>query len=183
MGEETLRKLYYDWLTEQIEFEDKVNLYEHLLMYLFDTEFVWLAQVPLDENRYIDGLDLRKYYAKLLGPEDGELFLYDMSLAPCSMLEMLIAFADRLTQIVDLSKEAFFWMFIDNLGLGWATEYDFDIDIVSEIVRDFMYGTVHGREPKGKENPPVLFPCREVYNNLNDDLYKQANLYLKSYFL
>ena len=183
MNEKLLIKLYYDWLVDQIDFEDKVNLYEHLLEHLFNTDFIWLDSIPLDENRAVDGLNLREVFAKIIGNEDGELLLYDLSLKGCSLLEMLVAFADRLTGLVDLGKEAFFWMFIDNLGLGWATEYDFDIDIVNDILNDFMSGTVHGQEPKGNENPPVLFPCREVYSNMNYDLFMQANLYLKSYFL
>ena len=184
MNEETLLKLYFDWLTEFIDFDDKVNLYDHLLEHLFNTDFVWLESIPLDRNRAVDGLQLRQRYSALLGQNgDGQAFLSIMQNKNCSMLEMLIAFAERLTQLVTLEKYEFFWMFIDNLGLGWATEYDFDIDIVNDILRDFTYGTVHGEEPKGKENPPVLFPCREVYNNLNSDLYMQANLYLKSYFI
>lgn len=183
MDKDILVKSYYDWLIDQIDFDDKSNLYEHLLEHLFNKNFVWLESIPLDENRFTDGLDLRQIYAKLLGLEQGNLFLNLMQNNPCNLLEMLVAFADRLTNLVSLEKYEFFWMFIDNLGLGWATEYDFDIDLVDEILNDFMLGTVHGEEPKGNQNPPVLFPCREVYNNLNSDLYLQANLYLKSYFL
>lgn len=183
MNEQTLLKLYYDWLTELIDFEDKVNLYEHLLEHLFNTDFVWLETIPLDKNRAVDGLGLRYNYSRLLDEQTRIEFNELMKDKQCSILEMLIAFADRLTGLVSLERYEFFWMFIDNLGLGWSTEYDFDIDIVNDILHDFMYGTVHGQEPKGKENPPVLFPCREVYNNLNSDLYMQANLYLKSYFL
>ena len=183
MNDEMLLKMYFDWLTELIECDDRTNLYETLLHYLFDTNFVWLESIPLDENRAEDGLELRKFYAKLLGENGGPRLLELLQNKPCSMLEMLVAFADKLTQLVSLEKYEFFWMFIENLGLAWATEYDFDINIVGEIVNDFMYGTVHGHEPKGKENPPVLFPCREVYNNMNDNLFLQANMYLKSYFL
>lgn len=183
MNKESYIKLYYDWLTELIDLDDKVNLYEHLLEHLFNVDFIWLESIPLDRNRAVDGLGLRKAYAKLLGPTGGDIFLNILNNKPCSMLEMLVAFADRLTGIVTIGKSEFFWMFIDNLGLGWATEYDFDRDIVNDILHDFMFGTIHGQEPKGKENPPVLFPCREVYSNLDSDLYMQANLYLKSYFL
>lgn len=184
MTNETLIKLYYDWLIDQIDFDDKSALYEHLLEHLFNTDFVWLESVPLDKNRASDGIELRQRYSLLLDNGTANIFLNLMQNKPCSLLEMLIAFAERIVQLVaKLGKDEFFWMFIDNLGLGWATEYDFDIDIVSEILNDFMYGTVHGNEPQGNENPPVLFPCREVYNNLNSDLYLQANLYLKSYFL
>jgi len=175
-------KLYFDWLTDLIDFDDKINLYEHLLEHLFETDFRWLESIPLDKNRAVDGLDLRQTYAQYL-KEEGPTFLALLSDKPCSMLEMLVAFSNRLTGLVSLEKYEFFWMFIDNLGLGWATEYDFDVDLVNDILHDFMFGTIHGKEPKGKENPPVLFPCREVYNNLTSDLYMQANLYLKSYFI
>ena len=183
MNEEYLVKLYVDWLVEQIDDKEKAGLYEDLIELLFNTDFVWLESVPLDENRAADGLKMRKIYAKLLGENDGNLLLNLLQNKPCSMLEMLVAFADRLTYIVSLKRCDFFWMFIDNLGLGWATEYDFDLDWVNRIITDFIYGTLNGKEPVGKENPPVLFPCREVYNSLNSDLYMQANLYLKSYFL
>ena len=183
MNEEYLVKLYVDWLVELIDDNEKAGLYEHLIELLFNTDFIWLESVPLDENRAADGLKLRKDYAKLLGENDGNLLLNLLQNKPCSMLEMLVAFADRLTYIVNLKRCDFFWMFIDNLGLNWATKYDFDQDIVTETLNDFMYGTIHGKEPKGHETPPVLFPCREVYSNMNDDLYMQANLYLKSYFI
>lgn len=184
MDEQTLIKLYYDWLIDSIDFGDKVNLYEHLLEHLFNTDFVWLESIPKDENRAIDGIELRSKFGRNLNPNESQMLLQALALKRCSLLEMFVAFADRLTQIVgNLERYEFFWMFIDNLGLGWATEYDFDIDIVNDILRDFTYGTIHGQEPKADENPPVLFPCREVYNNMNYDLYAQANLYLKSYFL
>ena len=184
MDEIYIVKLYYDWLIDSIDdFDDKVTLYEHLLECLFNTDFVWLKSVPLDENRSVEGLKLRKEYAKKLSQEDADILMNNLQYKSCSLLEMFIAFADKLTEIIDIQKAAFFWMFIDNLGLGWATEYDFDIDIVTEILNDFMFGRVHGHEPVGNEKPPVLFPCREVYANMNDDLFMQANLYLKSYFL
>lgn len=182
MNEEYLIKSYYDWLMEKIDFDDKVMMYENLLEYLFNKDFIWLETIPLDKNRASDGLELREEYAKILGPE-GNGFMQIISSKRCSILEMLIAFSIRLTQLVSLEKYEFFWMFIDNLGLGWATEYDFDIDIVEGIINDFLYGTINGKEPSGGQNPPVLFPCREVYTNMNLDLYMQANLYLKSYFL
>lgn len=182
MNDEYLIKMYLDWLIAQVDHDDKAFGYDYLFDYLFNTDFVWLANVPLDENRAADGLELRGYFAKSIGLEDGARFINLLSQKQCSVLEMLVAFADRLTNLFELDRYEFFWMFIDNLGLNWANDREFDVDIVSETIRDFMYGTVHGREPKGHENPPVLFPCREVYNNMNSDLYLQANLYLKSYY-
>ena len=188
MDEQVLIKLYYDWLVDQIDYDEKAGMYEDLLELLFNMDFVWLDSIPLDENRAVDGLGLRETYAKIINGNEGQMLLYTLSSKQCSLLEMLVAFADRLTGLTTLNntdhpKEKFFWMFIDNLGLSWANKYDFDIDIVTELLNDFMCGTLHGQEPKGNENPPVLFPCREVYNNMNYDLFMQANLYLKSYLV
>lgn len=180
---EYLIKSYYDWLIDSIDFDDKVNMYEHLLEHLFNKDYEWLENIPLDANRAADGLALRKEFGYMLDEQSKQEFLSLLVDKKCSLLEMFIALADRLTQLVSLEKYEFFWMFIDNLGLGWATVYDYDMDIVEGILTDFIYGTVHGKEPKVNENPPTLFPCREVYANMNDDLYMQANLYLKSYFL
>lgn len=186
--------MYYDYLTSLIDVDDKNMLYETLLQHLYNVEFKWLEKIPLDRNRAVDGIDLRKNYINLFVSSSGndvnlEVMEFEnlMNDRPCSVLEMLVAFANRLTQIITLDISQYFWMFIDNLGLGWATEYDFDIDIVDRILYDFMFGTVNGLPP-GKDvnlgkNPPVLFPCREVFMNLDKDLYMQANLYLKSYFL
>ena len=178
-----LIKSYYDWLTDKIDFDDKTLMYETLLQFLFGKDFTWLESIPLDKNRAVDGIGLRYDFANLLSPQEHDIFLNMLCDKPCSMLEMLIAFGERLIQLVSLEKYEFFWMFIDNLGLGWATESDYDQDIVNGIINDFLNGTVNGNEPKGNLKPPVLFPCREVYTNLNLDLYMQANLYLKSYFL
>lgn len=178
-----LIKSYFDWLTLKIDFEDKTMMYDTLLQFLFNKDFVWLESIPLDANRATDGIDLRKKFAKLLSPNEGQQFKDIMLNKPCSMLEMFIAFSERLVQLVSLEPYEFFWMFIDNLNLGWATENDFDQDIVNREINDFLLGTVNGMEPVGDQKPPVLFPCRETYNNLNLDLYMQANLYLKSWFI
>ena len=51
MNEEYLVKLYVDWLVEQIDDKEKAGLYEDLIELLFNTDFVWLESVPLDENK------------------------------------------------------------------------------------------------------------------------------------
>lgn len=178
-----LEKSYYDWLTDMIDCDDKTALYESLLLHLYYVEYVWMQNIPLDENRAIEGLEMRKRFAEMLSPGEAQQFIDILANKPCSILEMLVAFSERLTQVVNLEKYQFFWMFIDNLGLGWATDYDYDEGIVNDILYDFMHGTIHGNEPIGNEHPPVLFPCREVYLNMNSNLFFQANLYLNHYFL
>lgn len=198
MDEQKLIELYYDFLIDMIDVDGKSVIYETLLKYLFDKDFVWLENIPLDQNRYEDGISLRKDFAKKIGvnePELAMIFTQIFAEKSCSILEMFVAFAKRLTTIISsLENYDFFWMFIDNLGLNWATENDYDFDIVNGTIDDFLYGTFNGiwvedecgnmkRISQGIGNPPVLFPCREVYLNLDKDLYMQANLYLKSYLL
>lgn len=174
-----LLKSYFDWLVEKIDLEEKVSLYESLLEFLFDKDFIWLENIPLDKNRASDGLNLRKEYMQLLSPEEQMIFEHLFNNKNCSMLEMLISFSIRLMQLVNMKACEFFWLFIDNLGLNWATDYDFDMDIVNGTIDDFLYGTINGKEPNDTQHPPVLFPCRRVYADMNLDLYMQANLYFK----
>ena len=198
MDEQKLIDLYYDFLIDMIDVDEKSVIYETLLKYLFDKDFVWLENIPLDQNRYEDGISLRKEFSNKICVNDPNLALIFVQIFAekrCSILEMFVAFARRLTTIISsLDICDFFWMFIDNLGLNWANENDYDFDIVNGVIDDFLYGTFNGiwsedeygnmkRISRGIGNPPVLFPCREVYMNLDKDLYMQANLYLKSYFL
>lgn len=180
---------YYDSLLNEIDLDDRVLMYEYLLERLYETEFIWLENIPLDHNRAVDGCELRSDYirrikssggfGKTFGQDDIDIFKQVMNEKPCSLLEMLVAFAKRLSLIMDFSAPNWFWMFIDNLGIGWAVNGEFDIDIVDSVLSDFMYGkcSVVGG------NPPVLFPCDEVYQNLDKDLYYQANLFIGRYFM
>lgn len=174
---DTYEKLYYDYLTNLIDINDKIRHYNSLLTFLFYYDFTWLKNIPLDENRAVDGLQLRSEYKKHLPIEEHGYFDQALANRRCSMLEMFVAFADRLTYIVsDFTRAEYFWLFIDNLGLDIATNTQFDEKYVEELVNCFIYGKKFHQED---ENPPVLFPCREVYENLNKDLYMQANYYLK----
>ena len=172
-------KLYFDYLTSLIDNSGKVFEYSYLLEYLYNCQFVWLSNIPLDENRAIDGMQLRTSYAKLLSPQDVGMFSEAVFNKPCSMLEMLVAFADRLTYVVSsLDRSNYFWLFIENLGLNVFSNISYDPITVNNIVQGFIYGK---KVNPADANPPLLFPCREVYNNLDKDLYMQANYYLNCY--
>lgn len=178
---DTYDKLYFDFLIDLIDSNGKIFIYHNLLEDLYNTQFVWLPNIPLDENRAVDGIQLRAEYAKLLSPVDAEQFMMTVSTKPCSVLEMFVAFADRLTFIVSsMDRQEYFWLFIENLGLNSFSDVTYNRELVNLIIQSFLYGTkVHPNDI----NPPLLFPCREVYSNLDKDLYMQANYYLKSYFL
>ena len=174
-------KLYFDYLTNLIDKDDKIFDYTTLLEYLYYYDFVWLKNIPLDENREVDGIQLRNNFKKYLPVNEQPYFEQVFEGRDCSMLEMFVAFAERLTYIEsDLTQPDYFWLFLSNLGISFADNMHFNGQIINEILQGFLYGKkVHPDDPY----PPLMFPCREVYENLNKDLYMQANYYLKYYFL
>ena len=87
-----------------------------LFRYLFEVDYVWT--IPMDQNRAEDGIDLRCLYANLNHTQQ-DIF----GNKPCSMLEMLVAFANRIENDflgranVDNTPRWFYVMLL-NLGIG-----------------------------------------------------------------
>ena len=80
---------YYIWLISIVG-----NVPESdLLQYLFNIDYVWTF--PMDEKRSQDGIDLRYIFANTYGLDQKA---YDDMFGnrPCTMLEMLVAFANRI---------------------------------------------------------------------------------------
>lgn len=126
----TTQKDYFKWLCSMIEDDPDKNT--SLLSELYNTQYEY--SVEKDCNRYIDGVDLRKLFKEETG-EDGPSEEF-----PCSVLEMLIAFARRMeTEIMQNPLDScdigrWFWMFIDNLYLN----NDMPKCRMSKIIHDFM---------------------------------------------
>ncbi len=120
---------YFDWILEQVGFDlPEHRDYLRLLKKLSTTEFTWI--LPMDENRDIDGFDLRKEYLF-----DEGYRRYDIWDSPRSVLEVLVAFSRRIeTEIMgepgndDLAR--WFWVMIGNLGL---LKFDDNHFVESEI--------------------------------------------------
>jgi len=87
-----------------------------LLRYLFEVDYIWT--IPLDENRAQDGIDLRCLYINLT-----KLNIDIFGDKPCSMLEMLIAFANRIENDFMGSAEGnnvprWFYQMLVSLGIS-----------------------------------------------------------------
>ena len=106
---------YYYWL------ESLVNDGNHnkLIRYLYEYPYRW--QFTLDQNRAAGGLNLRNRYAN----ENG-VNVQDVGRGPCSVLEMLIALADRMTEILERDIYDWFWVLIKNLKLDRFDDAHFD---------------------------------------------------------
>lgn len=104
---------YYEWLCESMGCYDG---YTRLFETMYSTEFVW--SVANDENRAIDGIDLRVVYGNWVGIDVPP----GWSEWPCSFLEMVIGLAYRMNEIMyeaytgDRTAK-YFWKMMHNAGL------------------------------------------------------------------
>lgn len=140
---------YFEWLYNSVY--DKRFLrgksYRKLFMFLHNTEFRYT--IPMDENRAIDGLNLRCRFA-----QNGDYgFITDSLDGPCSVLEMMIALAIKCEEHImddpDIGDRTgkWFWDMIENLGLISMSDNRFNKHFVSEQVSIFLDREY---EPNGK---------------------------------
>ena len=107
---------YFTWLCDQIDPEyQKRGKYHSLLERLYLRPFEWSVKGNLsrDENRAIDGKQLRKEYARFSGM-NMDMFV------PASVLEVLVALAINIDNGLvagDGRQADWFWLMLTNLGL------------------------------------------------------------------
>lgn len=177
---------YFCWLCEMVCVDGRYTdeAYWVLAKTLWDTDFFWL--IEMDENRAMDGLYLRNRYEHE-GGTDG----YN---GPCTVLEVLIALADRIDMVLDevdgeFRVPIYFWEMLDNLGLtkytdgsiigtesgyGYSLEKDDlerdDIDYILERWMNRKYDS---------DGYGGLFPLRNPKEDQRDvELWYQASAYI-----
>lgn len=91
------RDAYFEWLVDQTGCET----HRELLMLLFHIPFS--ASIPMDENRADDGLYFRTLYGER---SDTDIDHLD---GRCSMLELLMALADRLDGLTSYDHDPAYW--------------------------------------------------------------------------
>lgn len=166
---------YIHWLmVDKLSMTDsEVKKYSKLLNSLLSVEFVWIH--PMDENRAIDGLDLRDKFSY-----ETDLYLDASSglTVKCSMLEMMAALAIRIeSQIMrnlsigDRTSKWFFVM-IDNLGLNgysdkaWKTAYGREVEEICKkvIYRDYKPDGTGGLFPIKNNNQGKNWKNEQIWN-------------------
>lgn len=121
-----IRGEYFQWLCEKVLINKGDDSYYILANTLHHKEFTQF--VPNDENRAADGVELRKDYAREETSNDlEEHAVLDILSGPCTMFEMLIALAERISFILSETRESDttaerFWEMIDNIDLGGMTD-------------------------------------------------------------
>lgn len=167
--------VYFDWMLSLIS-DDTVNArdYEPLLRRLHYYEFTYT--MPMDKNRYQDGLSLRYrflYSNKLLEYKD-ILYIY-----PCSVLEMMVALAQRCEEDIMYDPDVgvrtarWFWHMVQNLGIDYKNESAWK-DKIDGIIERFLDRT-YERDGKGS-----LFSVKEHgdVDMRNEEIWYQMNWYL-----
>lgn len=139
---------YFDWLVRQI-WDGPGSTYRDLLTLLYDTEFVPIHAD--DFGRESDGLALRSTYL------DGYHKEHDPG---CSILEALIALANRLSFLTDDPPSFWFWTMMENLSLSdYISMSESDLEDANEKLDNFVWRN-YGRNGLGG-----IFPLRYSPNN------------------
>lgn len=130
---EPLEDLYFNWLCTKVMYDEPSRTYD-LMRILHSFEFFWTVEG--DDNRAEDGKDLRYRFAIELGVSDYS----SLNLVGCSVLEMLIAFADRAEYQTDIEPKKWFWTMLENLGLNeYRRVTETDIPKINQALHIFVW--------------------------------------------
>lgn len=130
---EPIEEAYFNWLCAKVTSPYMTN-HVDLLQILHRTEFVWF--IPGDRNRKEDGLELREYFLNETGYEKDNSWFNEL----CSLLEVLIAFAQRAAFQIDFSVSKWFWKFMENLNLNEFRQVsNRDLQVIDEILHAFIW--------------------------------------------
>lgn len=169
--DEPLDEQYLTWLYSMVASPKVTNphrTYWSLLKHLYTREFVWI--VPNDDNRVEDGRDLRHEFleAKRLRNVDP-----DWLGLGCSVLELLIGISKRMSFEADGQPRKWFWILLDNLGLGNQSDGRYDSEYVEEAIERLIWRTYN---PDGSGGLfPLKGPCDD---QRNVEIWYQLSSYL-----
>lgn len=139
---------YFSWLCDLAGINNSMHSYFLLASKLHELVFYY-TDIKHDKNRATDGLKLRDDFLDEKFPEDN----YDYYLAsryinehPCTVFEMLIALAYRISETVIFDEEDYdgvywFWKMIENLGIDIYNDddyYDLNPDDIERIIDNLL---------------------------------------------
>jgi len=142
-----------------------------MLRELYNKEFVYL--IPHDDNRAVDGKDLRREFVADLGinPDPGWMNM------GCSMFELMISLGRNLSELTEEHPGAEFWELVENLNLE---QYNDHVLIpenrISDILDEVIWRTYR------KNGRGGLFPLkgRPAQDQTKVELWYQLNNYVMS---
>lgn len=138
MNRDTIKNKYYRWMSNLV-IDENHKEYTKLLMFLHNTEYKY--SIPMDENRYEDGLYLRHRFVYVNKYDDNFDDICEALESPCSVLEMLIALTLRWYEsfsYIDDTIPEFFWDMIDTLYLFHMNDQYFDKRVCIYRINKFL---------------------------------------------
>lgn len=165
---------YLKWLYAQVaspRLRNPSRTYWSLLLQMYTTPYVWF--VPNDDNRVADGVYLRDEFAH----ETGAIATQAWFEMECSVLEMLVGLARRLSFEDEGEARDWFWHLLENLGITPAcadAHFNNEIaDKVGEALDRVIWRTFRYNGQGG------LFPLRHPDKDQRKvELWYQLNAYL-----
>jgi hypothetical protein len=169
-----LDELYFDWLYRQVADPEQDLTFWNVLRVLYKTPFAW--HVPNDENRVADAKALRERFIDTQGirlhREDRDWA--DMG---CSMLEVIVALAERLEFEADKGRAHYwFWVLMDNIGLSGYDDSHFDEEVKEHVQEVLEMVIQRYYEPNGHGG---FFPLERPYQDQREvELWYQLSAYV-----
>lgn len=168
-----LDELYFTWLYGQVasvKLKNPKRTYWKIFRILFKKEFVWI--VPNDDNRIEDGKELRYEFLEKEGI-DVEDVDPDWLQMGCSMLELFIGLARRLSFETNAPTYEWFWEIMENLDIVYNDTIHIPRAQVEEKLDRVIWRTYRSNGRGG------LFPLQRPRNDQRDvELWYQLNAYI-----
>ncbi len=171
---------YFNWMFRLISEDgnavDKDNSYLKLLNKLHNLDFEII--IPMDENRAIDGADLRYRFGYEENIDDHEIAT-TLDNRPSSVLEMMIALAVRCEEHIMSNDDigdrtgTWFWEMISSLRLNNMIDEHFNDGYVETVISMF-----NNREYKPNGEGGLFTVRRHNVDLRNVEIWYQMHFYL-----
>lgn len=165
---------YFLWLCDILDVEADgwpETVPWSLYRQLHNAPFTWL--IPRDVDRAQDALELRDRFVSenLRSVDPGWAGL------EASVLEVLVALAERCSFQTEASTGDWFNVFMDNLGIWRYANDNQDAEIHADIIADIIFDWMtRNYEPNGVGG---LFPLRDPYaDQRKESIWSQKSEYL-----
>ena len=134
-----LNELYFEWLCSLVENEEYSGgqSYTELFRYLHETEFIY--SIPMDANRFEDGVDLRYRFAYECGHDNRMIASY-LDDKPCSVFEMMTALSLKCEEHIMYDPDfgnrtsEWFWNMLKSMKLDMMSDENFDEEYVKRAI-------------------------------------------------
>lgn len=170
MTKDRLTNEYFEWMYNLVCNSD--TSYRKLLCFLHSKKFYYT--VPMDENRYADGIDLRYIFGNIRGYSQ-QMISSLLDNEECSVLEMMVALAYRCETEIMCESELgdriyiWFWVMLDSLGLSHMDDIRFNKLRAFDIVDTFLNRAYQSNGKGGLftlDNPPRDLRNVEIWYQL-----------------